>query len=916
MLDYNNIDKAFPEQLRFLKRFFVIPNKDEEDILYVWKASLLNILYVIAAIFGLPTVIVSVKLSLDADMWFLAILDSAGYLWIILNLFVRIKYIYKALALILFFIAIGFVLLYYSGPFAPALLWLFSVPILSLIFFDFKKAIITLILNLLLIVLVSFVFNLEPEQWLVFFIPLSVELLSVHILNFIFLNVMITVSLAGLIQGLKYSTISLDETQKRIEYDHARLLETNVRLRNEIANKEKIEFQLKNSQSRLKRVTAATKIGFWELDLLTKKIWGSKEALEIYGIDEITTEYIDWEIIHSSVYWEDTELNEISMKNLLAGLSDYDLRFRIKNFKTGELIWVHSKAELIKDINNMPSKVVGVITDVTNEAENQKALLKSETLYRTLFSVAKDGILLIKDGFFIECNDKAAEMFGYPKEFVTGVPPHYLSPEKQINGQDSYTLALEKINNALKGETQHFEWIHKRANDEDFYCDITLSRMELEDGFYVQTIIRDITERKKSEMIIKQSEELLKIALEASNDAIWDWNPIENQIVFSNRIKVMLGYNESEVNANYQFWIDSIHKDDLHFVNDPIQYVKLENLGSISYEYRMKDKSGNWLWVLSRGKVVHKNLDGQATRIVGTLTDLTSRIEREEEIKQLNYQLEERVIERTAQLESTLEELKYENDERKRTQDELYRMKEEIQKAYEKEKELNELKTRFVSMVSHEYRSPLTVILSSTYILDILYEKRMTEDFKQNILKIQDSVKSMTKLLDDVLLIGGNKTDQSNVLITNIEIVHIAKQLLEEIKFINKTKHNYELTTSSSKMKMNSDENMLRYILINLLNNASKYSEDGTSIWLDIADEGENIVFKVVDKGIGIPEDDKKNLFQPFYRSKNVGAVSGTGLGLAIVKSHVNMLGGDIFVTSEESEGATFTVKLPKYPNI
>ncbi len=912
----NKFEKIIPEKLKFLNRFIIPPKDDSGDTLYIWKAGLLNILYLVAVLFGFPTTIISVKMSVDGGFWILALIDTFAYLWVVVNLFFRIKYKYKAVGLIVIFMAVGSILLILSGPFAPGLLWLFSVPIIALVFFDYRVAIVSMISNILLILLVSIVLDFDSSQWIQFFDPLTIELLSAHILNFVMLSVLLTVTLAGLFYGFRITADGLKESQKRIENDHEKLLEVNLALRNEIIQKIQFEKQLVDSQARLNRVQAATKIGFWELDLLSKKIWGSPEALELYGIEESNTEFLEWDLIHSLVYWEDNDLNENAMTYLLEGKSEYDLRFRINKLNTEELIWVRSKAELIRDINDKPVKVVGVVTDVTKETENQKALIKSETLYRTLFSAAKDGILLIKDGYFIEANDKAGEMFGYPKEEIAGIPPHLLSPEKQLNGQDSYSLALEKINNAIKGEAQNFEWLHKKSNNDIFYCDITLSRMEMDDGFYVQTIIRDITERKRIELQIKQSEELLIIALEASTDAIWDWRPKEKFLFTSQRLKSMLGYEDDELEIDYQFWINSIHQDDLSMIKNTKVTMMSENTDSANYEYRLKHKSGNWIWVLSRGKVVEKNSDGYPIRIVGTITDLTARIEREEEIKQENYELEARVIERTAQLENTLEELKYENEERKRTEDELYKMKDDIQKAYEKEKELNELKTRFVSMVSHEYRSPLTVILSSTYILDILYERGLTEDFKQNILKIQNSVKSMTKLLDDVLLIGSDKTDKSKIIISNIEVVQIVQQLIDEMSFINKTNQNFQLITSSFQIFISTDETMIKYILINLINNASKYSEDGSSILIDIKENEENILFLVEDKGIGIPEDDKKNLFQPFYRSKNVGAVSGSGLGLAIVKSHVNMLGGDITVSSKENFGTTFTVTMPKKPKL
>lgn len=782
MIDFTKINEVLPKKFAFLSRFFVLPDKDNKDLIYVWKASLLNILYFVATVFGIPTAILSVKLAIDGGFYLLAIVDTLAAIWALMNLFINFSYKIKAISLVIIFFLIGIILLIYTGPFAPAMLWLFSVPIMALIFFDHRYAFFSLILNIVCIVIISSLVQFDSEEIKHFYIPPSFALLSVHIFNYVLLNMLITVALTGLIKGFSLTSRHLTESQEKIEKDHLKLIDTNLKLINEISQKNSIEKKLLSSQLRLGTAQKATKIGFWELDIANKRIWGSPEAVEIYGYSQ-GTEYLPWEEVHSAVFWEDIEANEKAMAKLMNG-GEYDVKFRITKRNNGEIVWVQSRAELIIDEIKNEKKVVGVIIDISKEAENQKALQKSETLYRTLFTAAKDGILLIKDGFFVECNDKALEMFGGSRENILNVPPHKLSPEFQFNGETSYDLALDKINRALKGETQHFEWIHQKFNGEVFYCDITLSRMELDNGFYVQTIIRDITERKKDE----------------------------------------------------------------------------------------------------------------------------------ERIINLNAELEERVIERTAQLESAMLELQFENEERRRTQEELTKMRDELEIAYQKEKELNDLKSRFVSMVSHEYRTPLTVILSSTYILDILFQRQNHEDFKNQIDKIQDAVKSMTKLLDDVLLIGDKRIDKSQIVITNFDLLSVSNLIIEEMKYIDKGKHIYQMIAPYESIILRSDENLVRYIVINLLSNATKYSEENTIIQMKINETDNHAIIQIIDYGIGIPENEKHNLFKPFHRSKNVGAISGTGLGLAVVKSHVDALNGEIKVTSQENQGTTFEVILPKVP--
>lgn len=284
----------------------------------------------------------------------------------------------------------------------------------------------------------------------------------------------------------------------------------------------------------------------------------------------------------------------------------------------------------------------------------------------------------------------------------------------------------------------------------------------------------------------------------------------------------------------------------------------------------------------------------------------------EQEIKGLNAELEQRVIERTQQLEDTLEELRFENMERKRTQEALEQAQAEIELALIQEKELNELKSRFISIVSHEYRTPLTVILSSTYLIEKFFEINNKEEFAKHLKNIQLSVKSMTKLLDDVLTIGKTEAGKVNVVPSEIDLIKYSKSVIEDIKLTDKHEHLYELYTNNQHIAIYTDLNLLNKILVNLLSNAVKYSSGGSLVRLEIIDKDTFIEFNVIDHGIGIPNQEREHLFESYHRFKNVGAISGTGLGLSIVKRFVDILKGTITVYSEEGKGSTFSLTLPK----
>lgn len=235
---------------------------------------------------------------------------------------------------------------------------------------------------------------------------------------------------------------------------------------------------------------------------------------------------------------------------------------------------------------------------------------------------------------------------------------------------------------------------------------------------------------------------------------------------------------------------------------------------------------------------------------------------------------------------------------------------EDVRKALEKEKELGELKSRFVTMASHEFRTPLTTILSSTDLLE-RYNHKFTEEKRINHLQqIKGAVKHMTSLLNDVLLIGKAEADKLDFQPMMINLEEFCHGLVEEIQI---TTNNHLITFCSQAQYSNAclDEKLLRHILSNLLSNAIKYSPQGGTVQFDLVCDRKAVVFHIQDQGIGISEADQAQLFHSFYRASNVGTISGTGLGLAIVKKSVDLHGGEIAVESAVGVGTKFTVTLP-----
>jgi PAS domain S-box-containing protein len=235
----------------------------------------------------------------------------------------------------------------------------------------------------------------------------------------------------------------------------------------------------------------------------------------------------------------------------------------------------------------------------------------------------------------------------------------------------------------------------------------------------------------------------------------------------------------------------------------------------------------------------------------------------------------------------------------------------EIRKALKEEKELNELKSRFVSMTSHEFRTPLTTILGSAELIEH-YGHRWSEEKKLNHLhRIQTHVKHLTRLLEDVLLIGKSDAGRLEFNPAPLDLEKFCLNLVEELQLNASDRHTLDFVNNAPHTQACMDEKLLRHIFSNLLSNAIKYSPEGGTIHFKFTCQDGDVIFQIRDEGIGIPLDDQKRLFESFHRATNVGKIHGTGLGLSIVKRAVDLHGGKIKVNSEVGMGTTFTVTLP-----
>ncbi len=237
---------------------------------------------------------------------------------------------------------------------------------------------------------------------------------------------------------------------------------------------------------------------------------------------------------------------------------------------------------------------------------------------------------------------------------------------------------------------------------------------------------------------------------------------------------------------------------------------------------------------------------------------------------------------------------------------------EALQQTLAQEKELSEMKLRFFSMVSHEFRTPLSIILGSAQLLAQSNQQWTEEKKLKNLHRIQSSARSMNQLLTDILTLTRAEAGKLEFNPELLDLEAFCLNLIEDIQFCNQPQHSIKFVTQGNCTHAQLDENLLYSILCNLLANAIKYSPAEADILLILSCQTDAIIFQVKDSGIGIPSEFQQHLFEPFHRAENVGKIVGTGLGLAVVKKCVELHQGRISVESEVGVGTTFKVKIPQ----
>ena len=493
---------------------------------------------------------------------------------------------------------------------------------------------------------------------------------------------------------------------------------------------------------------------------------------------------------------------------------------------------------------------------------------QDKEIFNILLGSISEGVIVVDEyQNIVETNKSAELMFGYNSKELLNQPLNILIPQNyHANHGDHFKGFIKDHKQRRMGHGRDIFGAKKDGNI--FPIEASLNPFTVYGNNFIMALIVDITERKKLE---QEKNHLAKIILESLNE-IYVFDAKTLQFTNANYgAQKNIGYSLEEIitmtpvdiKPNYT---ESQFRKELESLNQ-------ESIEKIEFETVHQRKSGSTYPVnvhLQRSKL------GDREVYVAIILDIT---------EQKNY---------TEKLEKTVSI---------RT--------EELKVALAVEKELNDLKTKFLSMVSHEFKTPLSGILTSAILLNKYELTEQQEKREKHIKTITDKVQYLNKILNDFLSIEKLEKGKINYNFTTFKLSKVLNEVIYSANMLLKDGQKINYPKDIDELSLYQDEKILELVLSNLIYNAIKYSSENTIIDIDITQHKNNTIFKIIDNGIGIPKKDQKNIFNRYFRAENALLLQGTGIGLNIVKDHLENLNGSITFESEEHKGSIFTIKLP-----
>ena len=659
-------------------------------------------------------------------------------------------------------------------------------------------------------------------------------------------------------------------------------------IRTELDKYHKIESELIKSQRLFNDVVENAEEWVWEVNAEGIYTYSSPvvEKLIGYRCDEIVGKVKLFDLFHPN----EKEFLETHARLIVKNKDSFKKFQHRKLHKNGDNVWLLTSAIPVLDKEGNLTGYRGTDFDITERIEKEAKLKESEERHRNLSDLTFEGILIHQEGRILEFNSVFLKLTGYKRNEIIGrnLLDFFIA-------ENSRQLVKHNI---LINSTLPYQFDGIKKNGEICRYETIVRNIEFKGQKARVAAIRDITWRMESERKLRDSEERYRNIFNAHSVGIIIFKPKTKEITMVNHAaSKMFGYSKEE--------FQKLKVTDFAVIRPPDEVIAgplNSNDVNQTFEFESIDRRKDGT-TFDSAVVLKPVFYNQERHIIAIVNDITEKKIAEEELSKYRNRLEILVDERTRELEAVNRLLEKEISKQREAE-------KKVKVALEKERELNELKSGFLSMASHEFRTPLTSILSSADLLDIAGRSWDKDRYSTHINKIRNAVRNMTTLLNDVLTISRTKDGKIKLHKVQIDLKLFVKEIVNEVKDISPFQHTIKQNIKI-KNKINTDPKLLRQCIENLITNSMKYSPPSSTISIKIEEKDNMLNILIEDNGPGIEEDELQKIFEPFYRIKTAGKIPGSGLGLAIVKTAVETLGGRIFVQSSTGLGTKFEISLP-----
>lgn len=500
--------------------------------------------------------------------------------------------------------------------------------------------------------------------------------------------------------------------------------------------------------------------------------------------------------------------------------------------------------------------------------------LTTDPIYRILFESIVEGFILVnKQGEIILANPRTCELFGFEEGEVIGLKVEDLIPQssraRHVGLRTDFHQSPKKRS---MGAGMNLKACRKDGSE--FYVEISLNHITVADETYISALITDVTKRVLQDKEIRELNSDLEAKVKKRTKEVRESQELYSAIArnFPNGT-----INVFDRKLNYVF-VEGKELFQLGITSEKL--IGTNYLERLSEEIRPKIK-----------EALMSVFEGEIHDFEIAYRDQHYRIN----AVPLSYDNKEIVQILVVEKNITTQ----------------IQFLEQQEAALEKERNLNEMKSRFVSMASHEFRTPLSTILSSTSLIEKYIERDMLDKTLKHTERIKSSVNGLTEILNDFLSVDKLETQITPVKIQEFDYEQFSTDIVEEMSAISKKGQEIVRKLTANRNFIRSDQGIIKNILYNLISNAIKYSPEKSVIHYDSFINETALIITISDQGIGIPKEDHDQLFKRFFRAKNATNIKGTGLGLNIVLKYLEMLKGNMNFESEENQGAVFTISIP-----